>query len=68
MRLTRLLFVAAPFFAAACSNPVAPATDCVYDKTASSAPGNQVCTPTSVVTSVTTGSMVGPGITVVSTP
>jgi hypothetical protein len=67
MRLIRLFLVATPFFVAACSNPVAPATDCVYDKTASGAPGNQVCTP-SAVTSVSTGSAIGPGITIVSTP
>ncbi|HUK22276.1 MAG TPA: hypothetical protein VLV45_12075 [Gemmatimonadales bacterium] len=48
MRLALLLIGLAPFAIGACSNPTA-ATDCVYDKTAAAAPGNQLCTTSPVI-------------------
>jgi hypothetical protein len=52
MSMTRLLLLAVPLtILAACSSPVSPATDCVYDKTAAAAPGNQLCTPSPTIQS-----------------
>jgi hypothetical protein len=48
MSFTRMLLAAAVLAIAACNNPTA-ATDCVYDKTAAAAPGNQLCSPSSTI-------------------
>jgi hypothetical protein len=65
MRFARLLLFAAPFAFAACASSVGPATDCVYDKTASAAPGNQLCTASSTIASDYTA---GPSITITNMP
>jgi len=43
MTIARLLLATAVLAIAACNQPAGPATDCYYDKTASAAPGNQIC-------------------------
>lgn len=48
MSIYRLLLAAAVVAIAACHSPVSAATDCYYDKTASAAPGNLVCSPSAV--------------------
>ena len=50
MRLIWVAALLAPLALGACQNPTA-ATDCYYDKTASSAPGNLVCTQAPVISS-----------------
>ena len=49
MSIARMLLVTAVLGIAACNQPVGPATDCVYDKTASAAPGNQICSTPVVI-------------------
>jgi hypothetical protein len=54
MSMTRLLLLAVPLavLGACKGNVMGPATDCAYDKTAASAPGYQLCTPSAQIQSV----------------
>jgi hypothetical protein len=56
MSKTRLLFLTVPLaILGACNgNVMGPATDCAYDKTAASAPGYQLCTPSAPIGSAVT--------------
>jgi len=49
MTIVRLLLATAVLGIAACNQPVGPATDCVYDKTAAAAPGYQICSTPVVI-------------------
>jgi hypothetical protein len=51
MRFVLAVLFASMLAIAACNDPTSPSKDCYYDKTASSAPGNLVCTPSPVIAS-----------------
>jgi len=51
MSIRSLLILGGLLAIGACHSATGPATDCVYDKTASAAPGNEICTPSPVITS-----------------
>jgi len=59
MSTKALLLLSGLLALGACSSWLAPATDCVYDKTASAAPGNQICTPSSTVNTTVYGGFEG---------
>ena len=56
MSMKRLLLLAVPLaVVGACKGDLmSPATDCVYDKTAASAPGYQLCTQVPAIQSAVT--------------
>jgi len=51
MSTKTLLLLSGLLALGACSSWLAPATDCVYDKTASAAAGNQICSPSPTISS-----------------
>jgi len=57
MSMRRWLLLAVPMaVVGACKDVTSPATDCVYDKTAASAPGYELCAPFVPIHSAVTSS------------